>query len=278
MNTLRKAFTLVELLVVIAIVGILVALLLPAVQAAREAARRMECSNNLKQAALALHNYHDVYKQLPAGWTADPTTGQPGWGWGTHLLPFIEQSALYDRIDVRVSLADPVHQAPRETMLSFFRCPSDARSEPLVILSDDAGSPLLAVARANIVGVFGAGEIEDAPLAGDGAFYQNSRTRFADIVDGLSNTLILGERSSKIDGSTWTGVVDGAAEAMARVVGSADHAPNDPHAHFEDFSSYHPTGAHFVRADGSVRLIADTISLSVYRALATRAGGEAIQE
>lgn len=278
MPSLRKAFTLVELLVVIAVIGVLVGLLLPAVQAAREAARRIECSNNLKQIGLGLQNYHDTHRQLPAGWIASVGTGEPGWGWAAHLLPFIEQTALHDRIDGRVAIADPAHQGPRETVLPFYRCPSDARGEPLVMLADDAGAPLFAVARANYVGVFGTEEIEDAPLAGDGTFYQNSRIRFADIVDGLSNTHLVGERSSKIEGSTWTGVVSDAAEAMARVVGSADHAPNDSHAHFDDFSSYHPTGANFVRADGSVRLIVNTVDQHVYQALATRAGGEPVNE
>jgi hypothetical protein len=166
----------------------------------------------------------------------------------------------------------------RETSLSFYRCVSDGRgSDPLLLLLDeDTGSPLFRVARANYVGVFGTEEIEDEPLNGDGVFYQNSGTRFADVIDGLSNTMFVGERCSRIDGSTWTGAVEGAEEALARIVGSADHPPNDPAAHLDDFSSYHPSGAHFVLGDGSVRMIADSIDKFVYRALATRGGGEPV--
>ncbi len=274
-SNVRRAFTLVELLVVIAVIGILVALLLPAVQAAREAARRIECSNHLKQIGLGLHNYHDIHRQLPAGWVANPRTEEPGWGWAAQLLPFLEQSGLDDGINDRLPVGDPANQAARQTALSFYRCPSDAKSDRYVTLVDEStGASMFDVARANYVGVFGTEEIEATPLAGDGAFFQNSRIRFASITDGLSNTVLVGERSSQLDGSTWSGVVPGAAEGMARVVGSADHPPNDPHAHFDDFSSYHPTGAHFTLGDGSVRLIADTIDHDVYRAYATRAGGE----
>jgi hypothetical protein len=268
---------LVELLVVIAVIGILVALLLPAVQAAREAARRIDCRNNCKQIGLALHMYHDVYRQLPAGWIADPNTGEPGWGWATHILPFLEQSSVHDKIDLNLPIADPSNQPMRETPLPFYRCVSDARHEPLLMLIDEAtGNPLFNVARANYVGVFGTLEIEDDPFAGDGVFFQNSHIRFADVLDGLSSTLFVGERCSRIDGSTWTGAVEGADEGLARVVGSTDHVPNAPLAHFDDFSSDHPTGANFTLGDGSVRMIADTIDLAVYQALATRAGGEPV--
>ncbi len=277
MNMLRKAFTLVELLVVIAVIGVLVALLLPAVQAAREASRRIECSNNLKQIGLGLHNYHDSNHQLPAGWIANISTGEPGWGWAMHLLPWIEQTSLHDQMDATISISAPVHEAPRQSLLPFYRCSSDARWEPQVALTDDSDNPLFNVGRSNYVGVYGTEEIEDAPLDGDGVFFQNSRIRFADILDGLSNTIVVGERSSRLDGSTWTGAVAEAAEGMARIVGSADHPPNDPHAHFDDFSSYHATGANFVWGDGSVRLIASTIDEDVYRAVATRSGGEVAQ-
>lgn len=274
MNSRSKAFTLVELLVVIAIIGVLVAMLLPAVQAAREASRRVACSNNLRQVGLGLNNYHDVYGQLPAGWIANVNTGEPGWGWAAHLLPYIEQNNLYDQINSGLPIAHSNHLTVRQALIATYRCPSDARFEPLVTLVDDSGNSLLQVARANYVGVFGTEEIEDDPLAGDGAFFQNSRVRFADITDGLSNTIIVGERSSRIDGSTWTGAVVGADEGLARIVGSADHTPNDPAAHLDDFGSYHPTGAHFVLGDGSVRLIASSVDHGVYQGAATRAGGE----
>ena len=133
----RRGFTLVELLVVIAIIGILIALLLPAVQAAREAARRTQCTNNIKQLVLGMHNYHDTHKTFPTGhirrWT-DPATGQidwlwtSGWGWGGLSLPFVEQSSLHGQLDFKLSVYDPVNLAMLETTTSpsFIQCPSDS--------------------------------------------------------------------------------------------------------------------------------------------------------
>src|SRR5205823_7988334 len=128
-----RGFTLVELLVVIAIIGVLVALLLPAVQAAREAARRMKCQNNLKQFGLALHNYHDAYGRMPASYyrawptSVGTTFGTPGWGWGTMILPRLEQQALFDTLNVSTLQlnASPLTKLPAQTPLPMFRCPSD---------------------------------------------------------------------------------------------------------------------------------------------------------
>jgi len=267
----RTGFTLVELLVVIAIIGVLVALLLPAVQMAREAARRSECSNHNKQIGLALHNYHDTFLQLPAGWVATAGSpraeGTPGWGWAAGTLPFLEEENIQSQIVFELPIANGANQAARETEIHGFLCPSAPGPEDFVLGG-------ITVARSNYVGNFGSLEIEDAPSAGDGVFYHNSKTRFRDITDGLSNTFMVGERSSVIDHSTWVGVVEGGDEAMARVVASADHTPNDPAAHFDDFSSVHPGGAMFLLSDGSVRFISETIDHGAYVAAATRAGGE----
>ena len=135
------------------------------------------------------------------------------------------------------------------------------------------------IARANYVGVFGARAIQTNPSAGDGIFYRNSRTRFAEVRDGLSNTLLVGERamrqSDSWEGSaTWVGAVPGAHRGMGRVVGRAGRVPNHVLADFADFGSWHPFGANFAMADGSVRMINDTIDETVYHALATRAGGD----
>src|SRR5690349_15267926 len=128
-----RGFTLVELLVVIAIIGVLVALLLPAVQAAREAARRMKCQNNLKQFGLALHNYHDTFGRMPAAYyrawptSVGSTFGTPGWGWGAMILPRLEQQALYDTMSVNTQQLNgaAATKVPAQTSLAMFRCPSD---------------------------------------------------------------------------------------------------------------------------------------------------------
>jgi prepilin-type N-terminal cleavage/methylation domain-containing protein len=278
---LRRAFTLVELLVVIAIIGILVAMLLPAVQAAREAARASQCKNSLRQLGLALHNYHDVMKQCPAGWIADAPEGDPGWGWTVALLPHFEQGNLEGSIARHLPIADAANDAARRTVVPVLLCPSDG-NDPLFQIAAaggdehhvDEGTPLFSIARSNYVGVFGTVEIEDAPSQSDGMFFHNSRTNFAKVKDGLSNTLVIGERQSEHGGSLWAGVISTANEPMARVVGVADHPPNDPHMHFEDFSSNHPSGVHFLVGDGSVARINNTIDVAVYQALCTIKGGE----
>ena len=310
----ERGFTLVELLVVIAIIGTLVGLLLPAVQSAREASRAVGCRNNLKQLGLALHHYHDHEKRFPAGWTgaAVPTGAPgdelPGWGWSSGLLPQLEEAALANRIDARRPVFDPaspaLHADVRIRAVPTFLCASDGRGPTerngsFLIGGDDddheeheeheeeeeeehAAEPVdgpalpvvCEVGKSNYVGVFGTQEIDDAPAAGNGMFFRNSRLGMRDMLDGTSKTLFVGERKSKLGSSTWTGVVAGAKAARPRVVGVADHTPNDPHHHFDDFTSNHPTGVHFLLGDGSVRRLDDTIDIGVYQALCTRAGGE----
>ncbi len=288
----RRGFTLVELLVVIAIIGVLVALLLPAIQAARESARASQCKNHLKQLGLAVHQYHDTMGRLPAGWTANQPEGVPGWGWSAALLPYLEQRSLDESLKRHLSIADPANQQSRETVLPVLLCGSDPHPKVFTIFGGaaeaegdeeesfatniDAGTAMFRIARSNYVGVFGVSEIEEAPAAGEGVFFFLSRTRFAEITDGLSNTLVVGERYAKQGSSVWAGVVEGANEAMVRVVGVGDHAPNDPHHHFDDFASYHPGGVHFLYGDGSVQRINSQIDIAAYQALCTRGGGEAV--
>ena len=222
----RHAFTLVELLVVIAIIGVLVALLLPAVQAAREAARMTQCKNNLRQIGIALHNRHTSHNALPPGWLGNAPEGTPGWGFASEIMPQLEQGNLYQGLIRRdLPIADPANKAAREHVIPVFICATDMgrsvytlgagedhehehedeeeHEEPHSI---DDGSPLFPVSKSNYVGMFGTQEVEDVPSAGNGVFFHNSDITFGQIRDGLSNTIFVGERSSRLGGSLWQGM------------------------------------------------------------------------
>ncbi len=297
-NSSPQGFTLVELLVVIAIIGILIALLLPAVQAAREAARRTQCSNNLKQIGLALHMYHDVHRCLPAGWVGtDPATGRPsvfgvtGWGWAATILPYLEQANVEKNfIDYRRSVVDPSHDVVRIHRLAIYRCPSDVGKDTFHLEEahdpdhsdhdhDELGE--MEFATSNYTGNFGTLDIHicaTLPVGqqcrGNGTLYHNSFLKFAEITDGLSQTVLVGERASILGYATWVGMPPGDECWPALVLSSATYPPNSREDHAHNFSSHHPAGANFLLSDGSVRLIAETIDQSVYHALCTRAGGE----
>ncbi len=288
-----RGFTLVELLVVIAIIGILIGMLLPAVQMVREAARRSACSNNIRQMGLALMNYESAHRHLPPGWTTNDTlSGEPGWGWSAYILPQIEAQNLYDQIDFRVAIEDASHADIINRALPIFQCPSDPAESFVnldVHIEHDHSSLLLAhdpdedhdhhelwVGRSNYSGVFGNIEIEGNEAVGPGAFYMNSKTRLAEFTDGLSNTIIVGERRNDLGTISWIGYVPDVDEPAARIVGSADHAPNDPDGHFEDFRSYHPGGINVVLGDGSTHFVTNNIDEIVFQGLSTRRGGEVV--
>lgn len=288
----QRGFTLIELLVVIAIIAILIALLLPAVQQAREAARRTNCKNNLKQIGLALHNYHETHNIFPSGWIGVESGVGPnvefgsGWGWGTMILPYIDQGPLSSQINFNLDINDPGQTAGLiDTIIPTYRCPSDPADNTFEL--EEEGSPgtvLATLATANYIGSFGSDELDDCesvPVGtncqSSGLFYQNSNTRFRDITDGTSQTLFVGERKTDAQAgwyTTWVGAVPEGEETFARTLGATDHVPNDPGAHFDDFSSHHVGGAQFVFGDGRVRFVSENIDIGVYQSLSSIRGGE----
>lgn len=285
----NRAFTLIELLVVIAIIAILIALLLPAVQQAREAARRTQCKNNLKQIGLALHNYHDVYNGLPPGWI-DQTNGQPGsnWSWKASILPHLEQSTLFEAVSVGAgsmakALEDANKLALMQQPLPAFRCPSDTAPEiNNEQTQQDTSGTSISVASSNYVGtngsaLFGGDSNAPAGVRLTGILGWNSRIRFRDITDGTSNTIAVGERSWRLRGTTGSqpgcsaaslfgvgtdGVLPTRRRALASALGAINSTKNDTVGRPEceqSYSSRHDGGAQFLLCDGAVRFLSENI-------------------
>ncbi len=296
-------FTLIELLVVISIIGVLIALLLPAVQAAREAARRVQCTNNLKQLALGTHNYESANGCFPMGSPLSIATFNSGWfKVGDYvqnhsvivaMLPHLELQSLYNTVNFSAGIHLAANLTVQRTQTNSFLCPSDSRAWQ--IDQPDMGSidfplSLFRVAHSSYSACTGTWHHEaegpnstpsQATLSAqdNGVFYTNSHTRMAEITDGTSNTLLLGERRMEekyaTDWNWWySGTMgDGLFETMApinpwRVVQPSAGAPGGPISgppNFEDFaylnaaSSRHPGGANFAFADGSVRFLKETI-------------------
>ena len=267
----RRAFTLVELLVVIAIIGVLVALLLPAVQAAREAARRMQCSNNLRQLGLAAQNYHGALKCFPPGFMVKGYLGNTtpgGWAWGVFLMPYIEQCPLQDRLLVTEYTLEQVINDPAllpmlQTELSVFRCPSS----PIGPLRTHQGAPNPKVASANYTccrGFFSFTGATHLTKPNNGVCYGESGTRIQEVLDGTSNTFALGERTAfganLQNDATWPSWCGpGGSGAMNTVSSAVSDKLNHPTSNGA-FSSHRPGGAQFCFVDGAVRFVSDSIS------------------
>lgn len=311
----RGGFTLIELLVVIAIIGVLIALLLPAVQSAREAARRAQCKNNLKQIGIAIHSYHDRNRILPPGYVSiyDKFRRKevgPGWGWGTRILPDLEQQPIYDRVIFEEAMHLPKFETIRTTQLDVFFCPSDdmpkvwTAKNGSVWMQDgvifSAEEPICDVAGSNYVGVFGIGE---PGVDGDGVFYRDSDVSFRKISDGLTHTMFVGERSIRLNAgrghATWVGAAPGAQlwscapdpfdpdlghcrreDGSGMILGHTGEGfgPGDPTGDVNQFLSQHGRGAFFLFGDGHVQFLRGTMDYQVYKALSTRSGGEVISD
>jgi type II secretory pathway pseudopilin PulG len=298
----RTAFVLIELLVVIALFLILTGLLLSAVQRAREAASRIECQDNLKQIGLALHMYHDRTGAFPPGYRdtaswpltataanpAPPNVG-PGWAWGAFLLNELGHGELYSQLDLSKSAGDPSPAVvlARTTLLKVFQCPADRAIDSWTV--SDGGSNSWQLAPSSYVACNGNDGADDHTTPPHTGAFVRSFVGFkaGEIVDGLSCTIFIGERVTTLAPCAWAGSPTGAQVPFFRAPGNfgdADAlvlghcgvaAPNDPKVVDADaMASAHQVGVQFLFGDGSVRLIDNSISLSIYQALATRAGGD----
>ncbi|QEH32512.1 hypothetical protein OJF2_09890 [Aquisphaera giovannonii] len=221
-------FTLIELLVVIAIMALLIAMLMPAVQSAREAARRAQCTNNLKQVGLAMHGYHDSHGQFPPGYLIlpggstlmgppDPLTRDagPGWAWGALLLPYLELSPLHASLNVNLPCWLPANTTGARASVAVFLCPSVSEASLLYDVKDEGGDVLATLSRSHYAANAGRQEAwgyaaDDWSALADGPIFRNGKVRDASVTDGLSNTIFAGEHSAVLSDKTWVGIVPGA--------------------------------------------------------------------
>ncbi len=315
-RTAKTAFTLIELLIVIAIIGVLVGMLLPAVQQVRTAARRLSSANNIRQIGLALHNFESANRRYPPGYQIElghPDTfagtldAPPGWAWGTYLLSFLEANNVYDQLDLKLPAWDPLNAAGAMATVPVFLNPGAPGGEGNVTVRDESGIELAVFGRSHYVANVGQDEpwgyvppLTDWAQTASGPFYRNSRVRIRDVTDGLSMTVFIGEHTT-ISDKTWVGVVPGAVscpsdptrfpfttcDAAATWVlchsGPAAsepgvvHPPSFPTCHVCQMYAPWP-GANVLFGDGSVRFIPTTINVDIWAGLSTIAGGEIVSD
>jgi prepilin-type N-terminal cleavage/methylation domain-containing protein len=306
-STRNRAFTLIELLVVIAIIAVLIALLLPAVQQAREAARRAQCKNNLKQIGIPLHNYHDTLNRIP------PLEFLPNaWSWSAMLLPYIDQAPMYNTIGGMTGQSLPNKTAatgtsayvgsfgqpnnnPYSTQLPAFRCPSDTGTATVSVI-DNNGYGTKLYGRSNYVASMGSDANWAVTFFTNGAFpspplnsgVTGASRNFRDFTDGLSNTFLVGEQRSPgfINGlniggdSIWAGDPNDNYGFYCGGNNPPGWPPNYQSASLnnaeEAFDSFHIGGVHFLMGDGAVRFINNNIDTNTYTYLASIADGQVI--
>ena len=300
----RNGFTIVELLVTIVIIAILIALLLPAIQYARENARRQQCMSNLKNFALALNSYEEAHSVFPPGQTRGPMNGQnglsaSGWGWGSMLLPYVEQNTIYKDIDFKRTIGDPAAdqvalknlKSVRETF-AILRCPSDPeiqRWENMNTSSDSYYVVDLGMATTNYfpsAGAFQTYNNGNNRFFQNGILFVNSSIRIDQISDGTSHTIIMGEsaRRHSSTAGNYYGIVNATGDACCgeslmktgqwRLNKGIDMTTDDGARRF-GYSSEHQGGAMFVFGDAHARLISENINHidSIDSVVASKGGG-----
>jgi prepilin-type N-terminal cleavage/methylation domain-containing protein len=300
----RGGFTLVELLVVIAIIGVLIALLLPAVQAAREAARRTQCENNLRNLAIALQNYHGAKNQLPTsvspwGEGPNPVSSLSGKGWILNLLPFLELQSLYGEFKSKLGfegkmtsgqgIARATLAGTMATQLPVLQCPSDPSA--LIISTQQYQWENRSVALTSYKGVIGDTRMGSGSsihqgtqpdchnsIGCSGLFYRNDYQEpvtFKSITDGLSNTFMVGEDMPLHNFHSTAFYSNGDYASCHAPLNYKPHPPTPIEWYnVMSFRSEHPGGAHFAIADASVHFVSEGVDYFLYRALSTRNGGE----
>ncbi len=298
-----RGLTLIELLLVIAIIAVLIALLLPAVQSSREAARRVQCANNLKQIGLALHGYHDAQGVFPPAYQTaiailpsrpyGPEAG-PGWAWGAMILGQLEQVPLFHATNFGLPIGSPDNQTVRSASLAVFLCPTSPGDGPVRFSYAPDGTADLSAGQYIASG----GQFLESSYASgqtNGLFYRNSRIDLADVTDGTSQTFMVGERSRNLAEASWVGALPGAVVCTnpswpvrqcvpdsSLVLGYTGHdrpaglwmdSPNSTVADNFDFWSLHPGGCNFLFADGSVRFLKQTIDSRAFGSLSNARWG-----
>jgi len=272
----RGGFTLIELLVVIAIIGVLVGLTLPAVQSARESARRTQCQDNLKQIGLALNNYVAFGDAFPIGyiaWPNPPGGAAPGWAWSAAILPQLEQSPIYSALNISLPIDLAANGTVRLSALAIYVCPSDRDIGTFSVTSQLTGGPVEAQTTS-----YAANGGTDGASQPNGLFRMNKSVRPRDVKDGSSNTFAVGERGSFVVQNAWAGALGdgrGGSEVLAIV---SNCGPDPRNTSPSSFCGPHSGQSQFLMADGSVHAITSSISPTVYRALATRNGREVIDQ